>query len=299
MTATNLSDDDEYLDLAEDPDVAFRKLEKKFREELEEHLENSQGHHSDTLTLSYINRTIAAAKTLEIEPLKDWEVPSHRNNVWDEYQEFSTVVEHYLVQVQILHSRPVRGYSVRLDATTKSKIRHYLDRVREIVDRLEVPLPNKEALTAKITALSDEVDRDRTRFDAYAGLALEMAATGREVAQPSIRRASSSTASLVFWGTQSRPKTRGPASPLHKSANASPHREKNGFPRHRNGTGNATYWTTIFPFRACRAVQHPARLRDDTPPRLGSRLFPGQRRRELGLGPHPRPSLTRGSLRCR
>ena len=71
---------------------------------------------------------------------------------------------------------------MRLDASTKSKIRHYLEKIREIVDRLEVPLPKKEALTAKITALTDEVDRDRTRLDAYAGLALEMAATGGEVA---------------------------------------------------------------------------------------------------------------------
>ena len=95
-----LSDDGEYPNLAEDPDVAFRQLEKQFRAEMDEHLERSDGHNSDTFTLSYINRTVAAAKTLEIEPLKNWEVPSHRGNVWDEYQEFRTVVEHYLVQVQ-------------------------------------------------------------------------------------------------------------------------------------------------------------------------------------------------------
>jgi hypothetical protein len=183
MSGPNMSDDDEYPDLAEDPDRAFRQIEKKFREEMDEHLERSEGLHSDTFTLSYMNRTIAAAKTLGIEPLKNWEVPSHRGNVWDEYQEFRIAVEHYLVQVQILHSRRVRGYSVQLDASTKSKIRHYLEKIREIVDRLEVPLPKKEALTAKITALSDEVSRDRTRFDAYAGLAVEMAATGGEVAQ--------------------------------------------------------------------------------------------------------------------
>jgi hypothetical protein len=182
MSAPNISDDDEYPDLAEDPDVAFRQIEKKFRAELDEHLERSDGHNSDIFMLSYINRTVAAAKTLEIEPIKDCEVPSPRNNVWEEYQEFRTVIEHYLVQVQILHSRRVRGYSVRLDASTKSKIRHYLEKIREIVDRLGVPLPKREALTAKITALTDEVDRDRTRLDAYAGLALEMAATGGEVA---------------------------------------------------------------------------------------------------------------------
>jgi hypothetical protein len=178
-TTPNISDD-EYPDLAEDPDLAFRQLEKKFRSEMNEALNNLDREQSgDICYLSYINRTVAAAKTLGIETFKDWEILSHqRDSLWGEYQEFNTVVEHYLVQVQIMHSRRVRGYSVQLDASTKSKIRHYLEKIREIVDRLEVPIPKKEALTAKITALSDEVDRDRTRFDAYAGLALEVAATG-------------------------------------------------------------------------------------------------------------------------
>jgi hypothetical protein len=185
MSITNISDFDEYPDLAEDPDLAFRQLEKKFRREMNEALNQLDERESGNIYyLSYINRTVAAAKTLGIEVFKDWEIPSHeRNSLWGEYQEFNTAVEHYLVQVQIMHSRRVRGYSVQLDASTKSKIRHYIEKIREIVDRLEVPLPKREALTAKITALSDEVDRDRTRFDAYAGLALEMATTGGDVAK--------------------------------------------------------------------------------------------------------------------
>jgi len=109
-----------------------------------------------------------------------------------------------MVQIQIAHGRRVRGYSVRLDPSTKSKIRHYLEKIREIVDRLEVPLPKKEALSARITALSDEVDRDRTRFDAYAGLALEMAATGGEVAQRlnPLRKFLDSIAGLLGYAKQ-------------------------------------------------------------------------------------------------
>jgi hypothetical protein len=206
MSATNTSDHDEYPDLAEDPDLAFRQLERKFRREMTEALKNLDENESGNLHyLSYINRTVAAAKTLGIEAFKEWEIPSHqRGSLWDEYQEFNTAVEHYVVQLQIMGSRRVRGYSVQLDAATKSKIRHYLEKIREIVDRLEVPLPKKEALTAKITALSDEVDRDRTRFDAYAGLALEVAATGGEIAQKlnPLRRFLDSIAGLLGYAKQ-------------------------------------------------------------------------------------------------
>ena len=178
-------DDGEYIELPEEDEQAFLQLEKKFRAEMNEELKEYEERqvNNDTAYLSYINRTVAAAKTLHLGILQDFEIPSHRANLWDAYQEFNTIVEHYMVQIQIVHGRRVRGYSVRLDASTKSKIRHYLEQIRQIVDRLEVPLPKKEALTAKITALTDEVDRDRTRLDAYSGLALEMAATGGEVAQ--------------------------------------------------------------------------------------------------------------------
>ena len=54
-----------------------------------------------------------------------------------------------MVQIQIAHGRRVRGYSVQLDASTKSKIRHYLEKIREIIDRLEVHFPKKKRLQRK------------------------------------------------------------------------------------------------------------------------------------------------------
>ena len=199
--------DEEYIDLPEDPELAFIQLEKKFQEELDRrsHGYEENNEVSDSQFLSYINKTVAAAKTLGIQSSEDWEVPHHRtHNIPAEYNDFCTAIQHYLVQTKIAHGRRVRGYSVRLDATTKSKIRHYLEKIREIVDRLEVPLPKREALTAKITALSDEVDRDRTRFDAYAGLALEMAATGGEVAKKlnPARKLLDTIASLLGYAKQ-------------------------------------------------------------------------------------------------
>ena len=134
---------------------------------------------------------------------------------------------------------------MRLDSATKSKIRHYLEKIREIVDRLEVPLPKKEALSAKITALSDEVDRDRTRFDAYAGLALEMAATGGEVAHwlNPARKFLDSIAGLLGYAKQAEDAR--PSYPLPTSASASHRLGRNACPR-QSRRDNPTYWTTIF-----------------------------------------------------
>jgi hypothetical protein len=124
------------------------QLEKIFQDELDGHIERAYNNDvSETYLLSYINRTVAAAKTLGIESLQNWEVPSTRHhNIPDEYHEFRGAIEHYLVQIKIAHGRRVRGYSVKLDTATKAKIRHYIDKIREIVARLEAPLPKKEAL---------------------------------------------------------------------------------------------------------------------------------------------------------
>ena len=46
-------------------------------------------------------------------------------------------VEHYIVQIKIRHGRRVKGYSVTLDPNSKSIIRHHLDQIRAMIDRLK------------------------------------------------------------------------------------------------------------------------------------------------------------------
>lgn len=58
-----------------------------------------------------------------------------------------------------------------------------MEQIRSIVDRLEIPIEKKEALVRRITALNDEVDRDRTKLEVYSGLAIEVANTSGQVAK--------------------------------------------------------------------------------------------------------------------
>ena len=54
-----------------------------------------------------------------------------------------------------------------------------------IFDSLEVEEKKKEALFAKLSALEQEVDRDRTRYDAYAALSIEIAGVVGQVIENS------------------------------------------------------------------------------------------------------------------
>jgi len=78
-----MADDEAYTDLPEGDEQAFIQLEKKFRVEMNEELKEFEQRqiNNDTAYLSYINRTVAAAKTLGVVILQDFEIPSHNANL--------------------------------------------------------------------------------------------------------------------------------------------------------------------------------------------------------------------------
>jgi hypothetical protein len=45
----------------------------------------------------------------------------------------------------------------KLDGPTKEKIRFYIDRIKETVDKLEIPISKKDTIYKKINALALEV----------------------------------------------------------------------------------------------------------------------------------------------
>jgi len=170
--------EDTYNNLPADPELAFIQLERGYRAELAEAMKDSEHSNDDMHYLAYINQTHAAAHSLGLGIFEKWQIPNHRGNLYDAYKDFSINVEHYLVQIKVRHGRRTSGYSVALDPASKAKLQHYITQIREIVLKLEVTPRKKEALIAKITALSDEVDRDRTRMEVYAAVVMEVATTG-------------------------------------------------------------------------------------------------------------------------
>ena len=67
----------------------------------------------------------------------------------------------------------IKQHSVALDAAAKIKLRHLLDQIRETVDKLDVSVAKKEALYNRINYLLAEIDRERTRWAAFAALMIE------------------------------------------------------------------------------------------------------------------------------
>ena len=170
-------DDDLYSDLPEDSELAFLQLEDAFRQKLVTKTRQTQ---APIDYMEYLNKTHAAAHALRVDVLQDMPQPEV-GNALAIYSAVSHKIENYIIQVKIRNGRRTKGYSVALDSVTKEKVRHLIGQIKTIVDRLEVNVQKKEALYARITALSDEVDRDRTKYDTYAALAIEMSNTAGKV----------------------------------------------------------------------------------------------------------------------
>ena len=175
--------DDELLNLPDDPELAFVQYEEMLRQRVQTEITNYQGQNDTALQIEYMNSVMSVAKALGLDVLQSWgdlEVNKKDDVIRAQYHQILADVASYTVQVRVRYARRTRSYSVALDPTAKQKIRHYLGQIKEIVDRLEVSDSKRERLYSKISALENEVSRDRTRFDAAMALILEGADTGGE-----------------------------------------------------------------------------------------------------------------------
>ena len=171
-----MSDENFFEELPADPELAFLILEQRFRGECNRQISLvHEDERTDVLYVDYIAQVLATIKELGLEAEFDAQVPKIEEIDYNTYINFGKDVKYYRTILEIRHGRRVQKFSIRFDGATKQKIRHHLTKVREIVENMEVSQYKKEALLLRIGALEQEVDRDRTRFEAYAALVIESA----------------------------------------------------------------------------------------------------------------------------
>lgn len=176
-----------YLDLPADPEEAFLALEDRYRRECEDAVSKSGEHDNVSIYYTdYIAQVLGAAEELGLaEAAFEKETPAIQDVDFHTYQNFSKRVKHYTTRLEIRHGRRIQGYSVRFDTAAKSKLHHLLGQVRDVFLKLELEERKRESLLAKLHDLENEIDRSRTRYDAYAALAIETAEVTGEVIERS------------------------------------------------------------------------------------------------------------------
>jgi hypothetical protein len=198
-----------FENLPQDPEQAFLLLEDRFRRECEQQVEKAhQEANLNVFYVDYIAQVIAAITELGLQAQFADRVPGIEDIDFNTYLNFSKDVKHYRTMLLIRHGRRVQGYSVRFDSTTKIKVQHHIQQIRDIFEKLEVEQDKREALFSRLNNLQKEVDRERTRFDAFAALAIETAGIVGEVVEKTLVLKLLDGIAKVMWGSMKEEQTK-------------------------------------------------------------------------------------------
>lgn len=223
------TDEEIYAELPDDPEEAFLRLEKHFREQSEAKLKRANEHDNvNQYYVEYISKVVAAIHELGLETEFETEVPSIRNVSYNTYADFGKDVDHYRTKISIRNARRIKGYSVLLDEATKTKIRHHLDQVRGFIEKLEVTQDKKEELLKKLNAFSADLDRARTRYEAWGDVviqAAEVLGEAAEKAEPA-RKWLDSIGRLIWGAKEKENETKQLPPPREKKQLPPPRQEK-------------------------------------------------------------------------
>ncbi|MHC2436335.1 hypothetical protein [Bradyrhizobium sp. USDA 4451] len=162
------------------PDLAFARLEKKFRDRLEMNLEHTQNNNSWAhYIIEYMNHTSAAAEVLGLDFLDFFVIPDNNNTsgLDDVYNAFVRAVDNYTVRAHIRNVRVGPSTSLPLDENDKKHIRAYVTKIKEIVEASALEIGKKETLMNRLNAFLAEVDRDRTSMQRFSDFIMSLAKT--------------------------------------------------------------------------------------------------------------------------
>jgi hypothetical protein len=182
---------EEVAALPEDPIEAFVELEALVRVRLQNDLnrapEDAAGVYFHPYYHNYMSAVLPAAQYYRIAALAAWERPEKPG--YETYTRFMDDVDYCITDLKFALASRLQRRSVALDAPTKKKLRHWLDQIRETVDLLDDPA-KKDRLYSCINALQQEIDRDRTKFEAVGDLfilACQYVAEGAKQLEPAVK----------------------------------------------------------------------------------------------------------------
>jgi len=133
------------------------------------------------------------------------------------FQSFRRGVLYFRTAIQIRFGKRAKQFSVRLEPAVKLTIHHHTNQIRAILLPLDLPQAKKESLLDKLAAFENEVDRDRTRFEAFGAAVVALGGIlgdAADKAEP-LRKWIDSVADLI-WGAKDEELKQLPSPPERK-----------------------------------------------------------------------------------
>jgi len=175
--------DEELAELSDDPEWAFVEYEHLVRQRTAVALAVSPTQDHDRPRINYMRHVLAAVGSFKLGILGGWSVPQvGEGSISSKYEQFQSEVDYAVLQIRPRHARRVKRYSVALDPKAKALVRHHLQQIKDLVDRLDITERKRNRLYSRIAALEIEISRDRTPYDVVMALIVESSSDAGKVA---------------------------------------------------------------------------------------------------------------------
>ena len=174
----------EYVDLPDDPEMAFAVLQQRKYEALE-HIWESEERRNWYEERRYFDTLIAFDEVYNLGILSDFrDPPSDRDSFTEFFDSFCRHAEISSKKIKMEAARRLKTGEqtiIVLDATAREAIHALISAIREKLNELVLPENKRESLFNKLNAFAAEVDRNRTRTESFLSFAVDVDRTAGAV----------------------------------------------------------------------------------------------------------------------
>lgn len=174
-----------YLDLPDDPELAFATLQQREYKALEKTWESDSG--GWYYERRYVDTLIAFDDVHGLGILSAYRSPPARDNEFsDFFQDFRRHAEIAAQKFMIEAARRLKTGAegvVLLDATARDAIHRLIEAIRAKLNELTLPESKRDALFNKLNVFAAEVDRNRTRTEAFLAFTVDLSRAGKEAGE--------------------------------------------------------------------------------------------------------------------
>lgn len=176
--------ENEYLDLPDDPEEAFAVLQLRKFKKLEEAWEDNRNG-GWYMERQYIDHLTAFDEVHGLGLLTAFRNPPTGDNQFSHF--FQDFRRHAEITSQKILMEAARRQKVNaenvivLDATARQTIHALIAAIRERLTEMTLPEELRQSLFNKLNTFAAEIDRTRTRTEAFFAFAVQAARTGKQV----------------------------------------------------------------------------------------------------------------------
>jgi hypothetical protein len=176
-----LISEEEYSNLPDDDDRCFVEYENIVRRSMTRMIDEDTSQAFDrAIREQYMAAVAAVARECHIPNIEY--NPGNGGEFHNIFGQFCLAVQGEVARIRIRLRGLSHPYSVLLTGSTRTKIEHYISRIRDVVERSDLDHDRKKRLAHRLDQLTAELSSQRLSFAKTMGiLAAVLAATGSSV----------------------------------------------------------------------------------------------------------------------